>query len=210
MYGAIKLLLDNGANANQATTDYCVTPLYVAAKNGHDGVVELLLDNGANVNQTNIGGWSPLLCAARNGHNAAINLLLNCGADVNAMSHYGDTALVVALQEEKVHVFAILMAAGAQVYKKMFDECQTQESAMKIAMLDFARESFGIENYTHKKLKKMPKVKSILKVIRKKEPCDSVLLSQFIDARLELESKRWFLDGNDCLLYTSPSPRDRG
>ena len=59
----MKLLLARGANIE--TKDVMsMTPLLVAAKNGHRDIVRVLLDNGADINETDRGERTCLLLAS--------------------------------------------------------------------------------------------------------------------------------------------------
>lgn len=70
---------------------FYLTPLHVAAKNGHRRIVQILIESGANYNaQTQMVftillfyGETPLHFAAMNGHEDVMNDLLNAGADAS-------------------------------------------------------------------------------------------------------------------------------
>ncbi|KAF3147187.1 hypothetical protein TWF703_000027 [Orbilia oligospora] len=51
------------------------TPLWCAAKNGHEAVVKLLVDRGADMEAKDNYEMTPLQCAAENGHEAVVKLL---------------------------------------------------------------------------------------------------------------------------------------
>ncbi|TEY15959.1 hypothetical protein BOTCAL_2527g00010 [Botryotinia calthae] len=74
-----------------------VTPLWIAASNGHIEVVRLLLGTkSVNLNATDVPGRSPIFWAAANGHEEIVRLLLNAGADPTFIDTNGDTALLVS------------------------------------------------------------------------------------------------------------------
>lgn len=78
-----------------------LTPLLLAAREGHVESVQALLNAGASVNQTSAGDrTSPLLIATINGHFDLAKLLLETGADPNAAAENNATALYAALNCE--------------------------------------------------------------------------------------------------------------
>lgn len=58
--GAVKLLIERGANVNVMTSHFGLTPLHWACEKGHIEVVKLLIENGANVNASDIDKLTPL------------------------------------------------------------------------------------------------------------------------------------------------------
>jgi ankyrin repeat protein len=78
-----------------------LTPLLLAAREGHIESVQALLDAGADVNQVSAGDrTSPLLIATINGHFDLATFLLDKGADPKAASENNATALYAALNCE--------------------------------------------------------------------------------------------------------------
>ncbi|CAD6446264.1 b7a5bf77-39d6-4c44-a99b-040df980e6b2, partial [Sclerotinia trifoliorum] len=74
-----------------------VTPLWIAATNGHIEVVRLLLETkSVNVNATSVSGRSPIFYPAVNGHEEIVKLLLNTEANPTFIDTEGDTALLVS------------------------------------------------------------------------------------------------------------------
>jgi len=69
---------------NTSKADTGITPLYIAAENGHTEIVQLLLQHHANKDLHLISGFTPLLIAARNGHTDVVQTLLDNGADKEA------------------------------------------------------------------------------------------------------------------------------
>ncbi len=75
-----------------------ITPLLMAARQGHREAVQLLLDAGAPINQVSGGDkTSPLLIAIINGHFDLAKYLLDKGADPNLASDNGAAPLYAAL-----------------------------------------------------------------------------------------------------------------
>ncbi|RAH40925.1 ankyrin repeat domain-containing protein, partial [Aspergillus brunneoviolaceus CBS 621.78] len=77
----IKLLLATNRVDPEAQNSNRETPLWWAARNGHETIVTLLLTHGADPESRSLSGGTPLLWAARNGHAAIVKLLLQKGAD---------------------------------------------------------------------------------------------------------------------------------
>jgi ankyrin repeat protein len=78
-----------------------MTPLLLAARQGHLDTARALLDAGVDVNQTKVGdGISPLMIATINGHFDLAKVLLDQGADPNLSSGNGATPLYSALNLE--------------------------------------------------------------------------------------------------------------
>ena len=90
---AVRILIDNGADLNKATTDVGCTPLYTSSGEGLLEVVRCLLVGGADVNVSRSdGGATPLAVASRNGHYNVALILLKGGAVETACSVRGAKA----------------------------------------------------------------------------------------------------------------------
>jgi len=77
----VKLLLEKGAEPDSKDR-FGQTPLWQAARKGHEGVVKLLLEKGAEPDSKDYyNGWTPLFCATRRRHAAVVKLLLRASLD---------------------------------------------------------------------------------------------------------------------------------
>ena len=113
----VKLLLEQGADVNQQSTDDRTTALMAAAVGGNAAVCEILLEKGADVNQEKacIGGTA-LIAAAAGGHAPVCKLLLEKGVVANqARAADGWTALMAAAKRGHVSVCELLLEKGADV-----------------------------------------------------------------------------------------------
>ena len=70
----VKGLLAGGANKDKAR-DGGVTPLFIAAREGHIAAVEALLKVGADKDKAKDDGATPLFIAAQKGHEEIVELL---------------------------------------------------------------------------------------------------------------------------------------
>jgi hypothetical protein len=110
----IKEIISGVADVNHVD-HFGVTPLFMAAREGHSGVVaKLLVVEGINVSKANRFGVTPLLLAARQGHTEIVEQLLAAeGIDVNEAMTHGITPLFMAAREGHAEVVAQLLSAGA-------------------------------------------------------------------------------------------------
>jgi len=113
----IPMLLDAGANINQATYDATFTSLHHALAKGHFECAQLLVDRGADLNLLNEGG-----CFGTSLHYAVfkdnldfVKMLIGKGADVNIISGQGFSALHQAVMGDQPEIAKVLIAAGADV-----------------------------------------------------------------------------------------------
>ncbi len=100
------VLLEKGAEVNKPN-NAGVTPLILAAQNGHTAVTSALLEKGAEVNKPNNAGLTPLTIAAHNGHTLVVQRLLEGGAN-KAMKSSGKTALEWARSKNHAAVVKLL------------------------------------------------------------------------------------------------------
>ena len=100
-----------------------VTPLIIAAHNGHLNSVKILLEYGAdieargtlNIEDEVIEGCTPLWAAADTGHLDVVKLLIKRKADADGRASKGSTPLRVAAHEGHLDVVRCLVESGADV-----------------------------------------------------------------------------------------------
>ena len=77
----VRVLLEKGADANEADSETKMTALHLSADRGNLAITQMLLNAGAHVNAQDINGDTPLHNACLCGHKDIIQLLLSHGAD---------------------------------------------------------------------------------------------------------------------------------
>jgi ankyrin repeat protein len=92
-----------------------VSPLYIAAQDGHVDILKLLIKAKGDVNQCENDGFSPLMVASGRGLVEVVELLLSNGADVHLKAKDGRTALDWAIHFKQPAVEAVLRAHIAKL-----------------------------------------------------------------------------------------------
>lgn len=87
-FEAVNRLMDAGAQIDAKQGDQQMSPIHLAAQNGHSEVVLFLSTNGADIDALNAKGETPLHLAAYEGHDEVCETLIEYGADVNANEHH--------------------------------------------------------------------------------------------------------------------------
>ena len=98
-----------------------VTPLIIAAHNGHLNSVKILLRYGADIEDRGtvkiadevVKGCTPLWAAAASGHLDVVKLFINKGAFMDLQDEDGDTALHYAVKGGHLKIVSELLALGA-------------------------------------------------------------------------------------------------
>ncbi|MFV0679834.1 ankyrin repeat domain-containing protein [Ottowia sp.] len=91
---AVRLLLASHAQVDVLA--HGVSPLMIAAQQGHLELLRTLLAAGANINLSNEYGATALMKAAEYGRLEGVKLLVDQGADMGRKDHRGQTALDIA------------------------------------------------------------------------------------------------------------------
>ena len=116
----IRMLLDAKADPDEAQ-DNGVTPVYMAAQNGHADALQLLLSAKADPDKAQDNGVTPMYMAARNGHADALQLLLGAKADPDEAQDNGVTPMYMAAQNGHADALQLLLGAKADPDKALKD-----------------------------------------------------------------------------------------
>ncbi|KAH7159645.1 hypothetical protein B0J13DRAFT_592248 [Dactylonectria estremocensis] len=140
LLNTIEHLLETGQHADYKDS-HGRTPLWLAAKEGHDKVVSLLLENGADPDPNDHDqrtpldeaifklliergadlesrdgeGWSPLSRAVGRGHEAIVKLLVERGVDLESRDGDGSSPLSCAVRKGYDAIVKLLIEKGADL-----------------------------------------------------------------------------------------------
>ncbi|CAM9716869.1 unnamed protein product, partial [Hapterophycus canaliculatus] len=106
-----RALLDAGAKKNVRYGEEQVSPLDVAAHQGHVEVLGLMIEHGGgtDVNASGATGYSPIHFAASAGRGEAVKLLLRHGADRHLLEGKGYSPVCFAAMNNHLAVMQILL-----------------------------------------------------------------------------------------------------
>jgi hypothetical protein len=112
----IRLLIENGADANPATKYLGDSVLHKVIQGGNGSIIRLLIENGADVNPAaNSFGYSVLRTALLGRNKSIIRLLIESGADINAADRRGASVLHTAIQSSSESIVHLFVDLGAEI-----------------------------------------------------------------------------------------------
>lgn len=115
----VQTFLEQGVTV-QAADERGITPLFMAAKNGHRNVIALLLEHGAAINPMRQDGVTPLFVAVQEGRRDVVALFLEKGADANAQARIGGvTPLHIGAYKGDHEIVTFLLEHGADKNARM-------------------------------------------------------------------------------------------
>ncbi len=119
---------------------YSLTPLFLAAINGHVDIIKYLVNEGAELQlylcpsrHEEAGeriGMTALIVAARANQQAVVDLLLSAGVDVDGRDLHGATALVWAAFDGHLAMVKRLLEAGADINARL-NYCRADRRSRK-------------------------------------------------------------------------------
>ena len=148
------------SDKDQGKTDDGVTPVFIAAQNGHFEVVRFLVESGANKDQGRIdAGGTSLYSAAYNGHLEVVRFLVESGASKDHGRTYdsyvlpwslldGATPLYTAAQTGHLEVVRFLVESGANKDQGTTDDATPVSIAAPNGHLEVVR--FLVKSGTNK------------------------------------------------------------
>ncbi|KAJ3616119.1 hypothetical protein Zmor_012053 [Zophobas morio] len=92
-----------------------VSPVFLAAQNGHFEVVKFLVERGASVDTADDQGDAPVIAAASGEHFGIVKYLVQKNADVNSVNKRGLTTLAHVVARNNTSMAKFLMEKGALV-----------------------------------------------------------------------------------------------
>ena len=108
-------LLDLNAPIEHRVGEYRVTPLMIAAQEGHTEVVTLLANRGSDLEARNTNGRNALQSASAKGHFAVVQLLVERKADIEALTSDGYNSLMWASCFGHLAVVQYLASKGSSI-----------------------------------------------------------------------------------------------
>ena len=99
----------------EATDEYGLSPLHIAALFGYCDVIKILINKNASVAVTSPGGLSPLHIASDYNNTQAMEILIASNANIESIVAHGQTALHKAAQKGYLESIKLLISHGANI-----------------------------------------------------------------------------------------------
>ena len=114
MYGYIETanrMISNNLTPPNPSNVHGITPISLAAQNGHLQMVQLLMTSTTNPNVADNYGWTPIHDAAWNGHLEIVQLLMTSTTNPNIAANDGRTAIYEAAEAGHMEIVQLLMTS---------------------------------------------------------------------------------------------------
>ena len=207
----LECLLQHGAAANTESSPFGGPPLLLAAMQGQLACVATLLAAGVDIAGPDSNGHTALHWAACQGHSAVVTYLLEHGAPVNCRSASGETPLSIACQNGHQSVVQALLAGGAEhdIAVRHYTPVYLAAKGCHVEIVDQLLAA-GADVEQPRGLARLFSRHTPRAVAQRKmaKASDEATKERYAAVLQRLQQIR--IDQHkDCLLYTSPSPRDR-
>jgi ankyrin repeat protein len=111
--GALRVLLEHGAEANQKILSTGATALILSAHSGFVESIQVLIEFDAELDEKDLEGRTALHKCCEHGHLKAAEVLIQSSALVDCIDNKGYTPLMIAVRCGYLALIKVLLAAGA-------------------------------------------------------------------------------------------------
>lgn len=118
----VKYLIKQKQIAIDVENNKYLTPLLVAAKQGHLDVIKILYSKGANISQRYDDGRNALHFAVQNKSTKCVQYLLKKGLHVNSVDHNGFTPVHSAAENGNTEMLKYLRLCGSKMFAKRYTD----------------------------------------------------------------------------------------